>query len=625
MRKLKIPFLTQSNNIYPLFFTLVFIFILLQYSFNSLEALFYDFSIKLGTSSDRLNEFVLVTLDEESDQFLGEIYPYTYATHSRFLKRILKDSPEGLGYLVGLEQSMNEDEEKFRKRFIDLLTNYKNTGGIFRFGTDKDLFGEQLPPGKVAHLGHSLALINKDGTEFAKDNVTRRAIINVSGEDSFHLWFAKQLLDNKSKDHLDSAFYRGSYYSRKYDATFALFKYSANPSDFNSVKTIPFHRVVVGNYPDGFFKNKMVLVGPQYISNIGDYIKTPFSTNEARASKLNVHAQIIAALKDELTIYSVPEFFSDIIAIIMAIFLSFYISRVQPARGLLMTMSIILVTVVSAVVLLTVFNTWLQLSHIVLSIFVVYYIWVPFRAIGEYQRRFAFEEETRMLKKVDGLKQNFISLMSHDLKTPVAKISGIADILITQYNNSDKQTELLKNISIATGELNNFISSILDLTKVESREVQLNLENKDLNSIVENVLSDLRYEASIQEVILESELAPLYPIQIDQRLMQRVISNIIGNAIKYSGKGSKVMVTTYDDDEWVYLEVRDNGVGIASEDLEHIFDKFYRVKNEARMKIKGSGLGLYLVKYFIELHQGKITVSSELGKGTSFTIRLKNE
>jgi len=104
-----------------------------------------------------------------------------------------------------------------------------------------------------------------------------------------------------------------------------------------------------------------------------------------------------------------------------------------------------------------------------------------------------------------------------------------------------------------------------------------------------------------------------------------VISNLIENAIKYAGRGKAIEIKTWDDPDWVYVEIRDNGVGIGSEDLAHIFDKFYRVKNDRTHSIKGSGLGLYLVKYFIELHNGVITATSQPGEGTSFIIKLKNE
>lgn len=120
-------------------------------------------------------------------------------------------------------------------------------------------------------------------------------------------------------------------------------------------------------------------------------------------------------------------------------------------------------------------------------------------------------------------------------------------------------------------------------------------------------------------------MSPLYPIKIDTTLINRVISNLIGNAIKYAGKGAEIFIKTWDDEEWVYIEIKDNGVGIKEDEVENIFEKFYRVKNDSSLKIKGSGLGLYLVKYFIELHHGKINVESKFGEYTKFVVQLKNE
>src|SRR5690606_27324367 len=157
---------------------------------------------------------------------------------------------------------------------------------------------------------------------------------------------------------------------------------------------------------------------------------------------------------------------------------------------------------------------------------------------------------------------------------------------------------------------------ILDLTKIESQNLTLRKESKDVNKIIEGILEKLEFEADSKEMQLESELSPLYPIQIDSVLINRVISNLVENALKYAGKGKTVSVKTWDDDQWVYIEIKDNGVGVGPDDIAHIFDKFYRVKNDSTHSIKGSGLGLYLVKYFIELHNGVISATSELGVGT---------
>lgn len=612
------------NKYYPLFFTVIFIILLTQYSFSSIEAIFYDLRVQTDLKTDLETDIVIVVLDEESDEFLGESAPYTYASHSQFIENITKDSPLAIGYLIGLNEPDYLSEEQDLAIFRKSVQNYIKSGGGFRFGTYMDSFGEQLPPRDLRSLGYSLALLNKDTNLFSKDEVTRRAILNISGEDSFHLWMANFVRDKKNLDPITPLTTQGSYYVTEADATFAMFRFSTNPNDEDSVTKIPFHKVVVGNVPEGFFNDKIILVTTEYISNYEDYILTPFNKEKLSAPKSSVHLQIINALMQGSTVQQVPRYVSNIVSILLAFFLSIIIFRVNPTKGLMITLLTIGVVIFTSFVFFNLFGWWLYLVHIILSIFIVYYICVPFRAIQEYQIRFAIQEETKLFKKVDRLKQNFISLMSHDLKTPVARIAGIADILKNQHQlNKDQQT-LVEKISDATKELNKFITSILDLTKIESQNITLKLENKDINKVVESVSHQLRFDANRKNITISQELGPLYPISVDTQLMNRVISNLIENAIKYSGENTEVLVKTWDDEDWVYIEVKDNGVGISKEDLDHIFDKFYRVKNDKSHSVKGSGLGLYLVKYFVELHNGTIEASSVIGEGTVFLVKLKN-
>jgi len=615
----------ELSKFAPLVVTLAFILILIQYSFSPLEAIFYDSLIKADISSSKIySQVVLVTLDEESDQFLGETYPYTYASHSRFMRRIINDQPSLINYFVSMSEPDSDVEIRYESQFIEDIKNFSPTNEKFRFGTEIDSLGEMLPPESMRDLGFNLGQIYKDQIIFSKDEVVRRAVLNISGEDSIHLWTAKKFREIKNLPTLDATSFKGSYFNSEADARFALIKYTSNPLK-EKIKAIPFHKVVVGNFPKGYFKDKIVLVGPHYLSNSADFVLTPFEKEQFKTSKLNIHGQIIEALINEKTVLDVPDIFSQGLAIFLAIFLSFLISRVQPVRGLLITITIILILFFVSYLFFVGVGFWLKLSHPVLSIFVVYYIWVPFRAIEEYQTRYAIQEETKLFKQVDKLKQNFISLMSHDLKTPVAKIAGILDILKIKFNNTPEQSELLENIESSTKELNNFINSILDLTKIESQNLTLKKESKDINTMIENIILKLNFEAEAKEMKIESNLSPLYPIQIDPILMNRVISNLIENAIKYAGRGKNIWISTWDDPDWVYVEIKDNGIGISQEDLSHVFDKFYRVKNDSSHLIKGSGLGLYLVKYFIELHNGNISASSRLNEGTSFIIKLRNQ
>jgi len=614
------------SKYYPLIFTIVFVVILFQYSFSSLEAIFYDLRVKYDIGISYRDNIVVITMDEESDQFLGENFPYTYATHSRMVKRLLKDKPAIINYIVNLQEPDSERGMKWLGDLSDQIGNFTKEGGAFRFGTSMDVWGEQLPPKGLRDFGYSMSLINQDNSVFSKDDVTRRALLNISGFESLHLWTANQYRKRRGEEEIDAQTINGSYYVRESDATFTLYRYYTNPEeDKGRIKKIPFHRVMVGNFPKGFFTDKIVLIGHSYISNASDYVLTPYNTEDYRASKLFIHAEIIQSLIQNKTVVQIPRKVSNFLAILIAIVLSIVISRIRPTAGLGITLLMMVGIILVAYLLFCLFGLWLYVTHLILTVFVVYYIWVPFRAIGEYQRRYAIQEETKLLKKVENLKQNFISLMSHDLKTPVAKIAGMADVVLRKYGSEEDINKNLNSIIDSTKELNNFITSILDLTKIESRDVTLNLVSKDINQVVTTIVDSLKYEAANKEITVETELAPLYPIQFDLNLLKRVLSNLIENAIKYSGERTTVSVKTWDDESWVYVEIKDNGVGIPEEDLENIFEKFYRVKNDASHTIKGSGLGLYLVKYFVDLHGGDISAESAFGEGTTFLIKLKNE
>jgi len=614
------------SDYYPLFFTLIFVTILFQYPLASLESIFYDLRVRLDFGIKPTQEIVIVTMDEESDDYLGDTYPYTYATHSRFLQKLLSSEPKIINFFARMPEVTIDDKpyfEDFRKN----LLAFDSRGGKVNFGTEIDeTVGEILPPEGLRDFNYSLAQLNIDNNTFAKDDVVRRAIFNVSGEESVHLLTANQFRNMKGKSQINVPDVLGAYYNDEADANFVLFRYASSPiySDFK-YKTIPYHRVLVGNFSPEIFKDKIVLIGPNYISQRDNFYLTPFNQEEYKAPKLIVHATIIDAFIQNKTIKMIPRMVSNVMAFVLGIILSILISRLKPKDGLIITILMLVAILLISYLLFVLIGFWLYTAHLVVTVFVVYYIWIPFRAIGEYQRRFAIQEEAKILKKVEKLKQNFLSLMSHDLKTPVAKIAGVADNLYHQNQGNPEIREKSQVIIDSTKELNKFISSILDLTKIESSNFGLNKVSKDVNSLIEAVVKDLSFSAGQKEILIKKELAPLYPIQIDSTLITRVISNLVENAIKYSGNGSIVHIKTWDDDKWVYIEIIDNGAGIPPEEISNIFEKFYRIKNDANHSIKGTGLGLYLVKYFVELHGGTISVESTLAKETKFLVKLVNQ
>lgn len=188
-----------------------------------------------------------------------------------------------------------------------------------------------------------------------------------------------------------------------------------------------------------------------------------------------------------------------------------------------------------------------------------------------------------------------------------------------------QQKEALTTINQSTEELSVFISSILNLGRIESKEIKLNLHGKDVNLILDDVVRKLQFMAKQRNIEIVTEFEPLFSIKLDVDLMRQVFSNLIENAIKYSRDGGKVLVSTEESDNHVIIQVADQGIGIPADELPNIFMKFYRSKEIKNTPIKGSGLGLYLAKYFVELHHGVISVESVHQQGSTFTVKLPME
>ena len=152
--------------------------------------------------------------------------------------------------------------------------------------------------------------------------------------------------------------------------------------------------------------------------------------------------------------------------------------------------------------------------------------------------------------------------------------------------------------------------------------------NTNINKVIEDCVEKYRFQAHAKKISLTADLEPLFPIQIDDALVSKVMSNLIDNAIKYSEENAYISITSREslkNKGYIEIQVRDTGIGISSHDLEHLCEKFYRSKNDYTIKNKGTGLGLYLSRYFLNLHRGFLLVDSKEGTGSIFTVLLPTE
>jgi two-component system phosphate regulon sensor histidine kinase PhoR len=262
---------------------------------------------------------------------------------------------------------------------------------------------------------------------------------------------------------------------------------------------------------------------------------------------------------------------------------------------------------------------WIPIMAPAIVSFVTYITFLSFQlTLKEYLNE-QLEKEHQFLLDVEELKNNFLSLISHDLKTPIAKIQAIVDRLIAQYPGHEFAGDLT-SLREVTAELHRYIRTILQIARVESRDFRINKDSADINEIIETVVEQLDPLARNKKMVLKTNLEPMFLIEVDHILMHEVILNLIENAIKYTPEGGHVEVSSQEVDGNVIIMVEDSGPGIPESEQARVFEKFYRGEL-GKSQPKGSGLGLYLVKYFIELHAGKVLLDSS-PKGTKIGFSL---
>lgn len=249
------------------------------------------------------------------------------------------------------------------------------------------------------------------------------------------------------------------------------------------------------------------------------------------------------------------------------------------------------------------------------------FLWLKF-ALQE-SKRWQAEKKNQYLRELDELKSNFLSLMSHDLKTPIAKVQALTERLTREARTlTDDQKEILSSIQKSNEELGEYILSILNFQRIESQEMKLNKKSHDINLLIEEVTQRLAPLSQEKGITVNLELEPMFALALDEQLIKQVLNNLIDNAIKYNKAGTVVTVRSQDLEDYIEVTVADDGVGIDSQQMDRLFKKFSRAEKGTSERVKGTGLGLYLAKYFIELHGGDIQVESEIGKGTTFRFRM---
>jgi signal transduction histidine kinase len=233
-------------------------------------------------------------------------------------------------------------------------------------------------------------------------------------------------------------------------------------------------------------------------------------------------------------------------------------------------------------------------------------------------------DKSRQLEAASQHKSEFLANMSHELRTPLNAIIGFSEVLGERMFGelNEKQEEYLKDIHASGQHLLSLINDILDLSKIEAGRMELELSDFDLPAALDSALTLVRERAGRRGIALHMNVdSRLGQIQADERKVRQVVLNLLSNAIKFTPEGGRIEVGAMAKDGLVEISVSDTGVGIAPEDQETVFEEFRQV-GTADKKVEGTGLGLTLCRKFVELHGGKIWVTSQVGVGSTFTFTI---
>ena len=583
-----------------------------------IESYFYDLRVTLkatlGLEKLKNSPVVLIRIDSHTvEQFQG--FP-NFQQHTDFLKQVIGAQPQFIIYDFRIKDNELKDIEGSESEKSAFLQTASPLNNFYIPTDDLEMKGENGKLKLTAPFDH-LKLFpgpkSSDTILFAKDGVYRRMIVSYQDQILLHphvASFYNPKIQNLENIHGQFTFL---------DSDQVYIKYYPK----GSFTSYTFEDILAGKIAPEALRGKIVIVGTDTGKSAKEYVTTPYSREINAMTSMELHANMFQTLIENAAPLRLPRWINVLFTCLISILTVHVVLSLKPSRGLFILGYTLTGFALFAILLFLTLGIWLDLSHPFLAIFLCYYFFIPYRLIIENRRSWEYFQKNKLLRQVEELKTNFISMMSHDLKTPIARIQGMTEVILKEeVPLSSVQREAVDTIRGSSNDLLKFINAILQYGQIESQGVELHKQAKDINQLLLDVIKKHEFLAQVKKIKIIQKLDPLFPIQVDPELIKQVFSNLLENAIKYSPDESVVTVQSREQGNELLVDIIDQGMGIPSVDLPNIFMKFFRTHQVKTSTIKGSGLGLYLASYFVELHKGRISVTSESQQGSQFTVSL---
>jgi len=412
---------------------------------------------------------------------------------------------------------------------------------------------------------------------------------------------------------------------------------------------ISYARVLAGDYPDHYFKDKIVLIGIT-AAGLGNAFSTPLSTASQPMPGVEFHANVISAMRDQQLVSESPLWFTCLFCAFLAVMPLFWLHKLPPRKSMLASTGYFFLVISLMLFLLNVFHLWVPLSAALVAILLAYPIWHWRRldsaqifldkelqhlrdelaALGMEQEDMPDElnvdpMQSRILKvkltakhlrDLHRGRSDTLAFISHDIRAPL----GAAMMLLSEFEDN-KHADRMKRM---LGRAYSMAEGFLQASKAEMVNVN-KFHALDMVSIAQQAVDDV-YELAIVKQIKFVKVFPEDSLWIrgDFGLLLRAVTNILINAVNYSPEGASIKVELKNDHQLLTLEITDQGPGIPAAKVSKLFRRFSRVDAEHQSR-EGSGLGLYFVDVTIKKHHGVVSVKSQLGAGSTFVISLPLE